>query len=61
MTKDEEKVEVLNAAFSFILNKTNCSQATQPIDLEDRDREQSRAPIIQGEMVRDLLHYLDVH
>ncbi|KAK4830118.1 hypothetical protein QYF61_008545, partial [Mycteria americana] len=29
--------------------------------MEDRDREQNEAPIIQGEMVRDLLDHLDTH
>ena len=31
------------------------------LELEDRDREQNGAPIIQGEMVSDLLHHLDTH
>ncbi|KAK4820725.1 hypothetical protein QYF61_004390 [Mycteria americana] len=34
---------------------------TQPPELEDKDREQNEAPIIQGEMVSDLLHHLDTH
>jgi len=29
--------------------------------LEDRDRKQNEASVIQGEMVSDLLHYLDTH
>ncbi|KAK4825484.1 hypothetical protein QYF61_027639 [Mycteria americana] len=33
----------------------------QPPELEDRDGEQKEAPIIQGEMVSDLLHHLDPH
>ena len=29
--------------------------------MEDREGEQNGAPIIQGEMVSDLLHHLDTH
>ncbi|KAK4828105.1 hypothetical protein QYF61_023467 [Mycteria americana] len=32
-----------------------------PLELEDRDGNQNGAPIIQGEMVGDLLHHLDTH
>jgi len=35
------------------------SQDTQPPELEERDREQNEAPIIQGEMDINLLHHLD--
>ena len=60
MTKDEEKAEVLNASFASAFDsKTSCSLGTQPPELEDRDREQNEDPIIQGEMVSDLLHHLD--
>ncbi|KAK4807160.1 hypothetical protein QYF61_024280 [Mycteria americana] len=46
VAKDEEK-----------LSKTSCSWGTQPPELEDRDGEQNEAPIMQGEMVSDLLHH----
>ncbi|KAK4831158.1 hypothetical protein QYF61_015628 [Mycteria americana] len=60
--KDEEKAGVLNSAFASVFNsKTSCSVGTQPPELEARDREQNEAPIIQGEMVTDLLHHLDTH
>lgn len=53
VTEDEEKAEVLNTCFDLVL--------TQPTKLEDRDREQTEAPLIQGELVSDLLHYLYTH
>ncbi|KAK4827350.1 hypothetical protein QYF61_017248 [Mycteria americana] len=37
------------------------SNGTQPPEPEDRDGDHNGAPIIQGEMVSDLLHHLDTH
>ncbi|KAK4832634.1 hypothetical protein QYF61_024615 [Mycteria americana] len=42
-------------------SRANCSLGTQPPESEDRDGDQTGAPIIQGEMVSDLLHHLDIH
>lgn len=34
---------------------------TQPLEVEDRDREQNEPPTVQGEMVSDSLGCLDPH
>ncbi|KAK4826428.1 LOW QUALITY PROTEIN: hypothetical protein QYF61_008961 [Mycteria americana] len=56
------KAEVLNAFFASVFNsKTSCSWGTQLPEPEDSDGQQNEAPIIQGEMVSNLLHHLDTH
>jgi len=60
--KDEEKAEVLNAAFASVFNsQTDYPQGTQPPELEGREEEQNKPPIIQEEAVNDLLCHLDTH
>jgi len=60
--KDEEKAEVLNAAFASVFSsQTGYTQGTQPPVLEDGDGEQNKPPIIQEEAVNDLLCHLDTY
>lgn len=67
VTRSEVKAEVFNAFFaSVFISKTNCSRSTQPAEpteteTTNRNREQNKTLIIQGEMVTDLLHHLDTH
>jgi len=59
-TKDEVKAKVLNAFFTSVFNsQAHYSQGIQPPELEDRDGEQNKSPIIQEEAVNDLLCHLD--
>ena len=62
MTKDQDKVEVLNAFFASVFNSKTCySLGTQPHALVDRDGEQNRPCMIHDEVVLDLLQKLDAY
>lgn len=43
------------------ISKTSFSLGTQFLELEDRDQEKNKAPIIHREMVSDLTDYWDIH
>ncbi|RMC14898.1 hypothetical protein DUI87_07075 [Hirundo rustica rustica] len=58
VTKDKEKGEITSLLQSSIV-KTAFSQGTQLPELEDRDSEHNEAPIIQGQLVSDLLQHSD--
>jgi len=61
-TKDEEKVEVLNAFFASVFNSQDSYfQGTQPPVLEDREKEQNEPHIIQDKAVNNLLCHLDTY
>lgn len=45
---------------SVFIGKASCSQDTQPPEVEDGDREEDEASIIQWEAVSDLLAVLNI-
>lgn len=58
VTKNEEKAEVQNAILTPVFQSKNSSSGSQTSGLEDRDRENKKSPIIQGEMVTIGLNHL---
>lgn len=62
MNENEEKAEVFNAAFASILNShTSHPQCTQFPELDGRGRDLIEVPIIQEELVSNLLLHLEVY
>jgi len=60
--KDKEKAKVLKAFFASVFNsQTGYSQGSQPPVLEDREGERNKPPIIQEQVVNDLLCHLDTY
>lgn len=58
----KEKAEVLNAFFVSVFNiRISCPQDTQLPEMEVVDGQMTEAPIVQDEMVNDLLCQLDTH
>ncbi|GAB0188833.1 serine-rich coiled-coil domain-containing protein 1 [Grus japonensis] len=53
--------EELNSLRKQRTSSSSSKMNSMPPKLEDRGREQNEAPIIQEEMVSDLLHHLDTH
>ncbi|TRZ13574.1 hypothetical protein HGM15179_013537 [Zosterops borbonicus] len=62
VTADEKMAEVLNAFFASVFSgKMACLQDNCPLGLVDGIKEQNGSPIIEKEVVRELLRCLDIH
>ncbi|PKU41254.1 rna-directed dna polymerase from mobile element jockey-like [Limosa lapponica baueri] len=46
---------------NFLTQLPSCPQGVQPPELEDKDGEQNNPPVIQEEVINDLLLHLDTH
>ncbi|KAK4823853.1 hypothetical protein QYF61_007501 [Mycteria americana] len=59
--KEVLKVQKQVIPMCLFSSQTSYPQEIQPPELEDRDREQNKSPIIEEEAPNDLLHHLDTH
>lgn len=61
MREDSDKVKILNDFLPAFIRKANCSSTHNSPELKDGDREQDKAPIVQWEIIGNLLHLFNIH